>query len=420
MTGRLRSGLILSACLGSLVACRPAAAQVIHLATPASVSTTPTRTDAETVPVATAAADLLYHPAAASGALVHAPIYGPTLRLLIATLNALPVHRHSAKTCPPTGHETAQVTVDEGPQRLQFRAALGACGTVEVTFAGAAQPTLAMTDALRTVLRDAAAPPPPAPPVGLLEPALRPFAHSRGAAVREADDALLLTSLPEAVQDAKATTVAPDDLFLDGDGTPSVIERETRWTSAMAPADLVDWVLARPPEGLRATSSQSDGTTVTQSFTTARNPYVALRFVVSPISGGSAVRVNAQVFWTPPKSAVEVIPATVTSATLRYTSPDKPNGQSGATTDLTLHGAALARVVRNLDALPTKTIDIASGCAAGFDETATVSLHNRGQRVRFVIDLGACSLVHVTSGTSTQPVLRGSESLVAIIRALVR
>jgi hypothetical protein len=416
MTRRWYGPCIATMSLLCLVACSPAVAQVAqdHPAAGRAVA----RTSAETIPPGTALADLLYHPPAPDGGLVHAPVVDARLRLVVSTLNALPALTQRSRPCSPVGHETAQVTVDEGPARLQFRASLGTCGVVDVTFAGVAQPTLAMTDALRSALRAAAAAWPPAPPVGALEAALRPTAHSPGAARREAAAAMRLVHLPQALQDSPAAAVPPDDVFTLG--TPSVVEQQSSWTVATAPADLLSYEAAHAPPGFAATESWSGNGSSTQGFTAAVNPYVVLRVTVSGKGAGSQVLVNAQVFWTPPEPPAEVIAAGVSSATLHYTAANRTNGKSGPTTSITLHGAALARVVHAVNALQTNTIDVLSSCAAGSGELATLRVHNRGHLVVFAIDFSGCSLVHVTSGKKIEPVLRTSESLERVIRALVR
>jgi hypothetical protein len=368
------------------------------------------------VSASTASVDLLYHPVAAHGALVHTDVFGPTLRLLIAELNALPTQQQTGKTCPPAGAETAQITVFGSGSDLQFRAALGACGIVGVTYGGTPQPALQVSDALRAVIREAAAPQPPRPVPGPLEPVLRPLTHSPRAATLEADQALPLVHLPEAVQDSAVKTVPADDV--ESPGSPSVVERQTRWTAAMTPNDLADYEGAHPPSGFFPQSTDSGGGYSEQDFATAGNPYLFLRVAVYAQGGGAEVRVTAKVYWTPPKPPAEVIAADVTSATLSHVAPFRSNGKPGVTTRLTLHGAALARIVRAVNALPTGTVNVTSSCAPGRHGTTTLRVHNRGQLVVFA-SLGGCPVLNVTSGTRAEPELSDSEAFEAAVLAAV-
>jgi hypothetical protein len=278
--------------------------------------------------------------------------------------------------------------------------------------------TIPSDAAVRAVVRKAAAPPPTAPPIGRLEAALRPVAHSAKAAAREADAALLLVHLPEAVEDSGVTAVAPDDVFSIGSGPPSVVERQTRWTAAMAPNDLSDYEQAHPPVGFTASEFSSGGGEVTQGFTTAANPYLTVRVIMTQQGNASAVRINVQVIWTPPRTAVETIATGVTSAWLRYVGPQRPNGKPGPVTRLTLHGSQLSKVVRTINALQTEPLNLAGRCQAEFGQPATLRIHSRGHLL--VFSLTGCLNVGVTSDGVAQPALTDTDALNALLRAVVR
>ena len=408
------------AVLGSmaLAACAPAVARVPAGAAgaPTSAATgtaTPTRTAAETLPAATDLS-LVYHPPAADGKSVDAGAFGARLRLLVLALNALPAAKQPAARCTTPTHETVDISTAE-PTSLDFRGSLGPCGVLTVTVGGATQPALGVTSALRDAVRQAVAPPQPAPPVGPLEAPLRPTAHSAAAARRQADALLALTRLPEAAQETTPVTVAQNYYIADDDAT--IVERQTQWLSAMNPGDLTDWLMRHPPDGLRNSSSGSSNGELSQAFTTDLNGHLTLNVVAEARDSGSEVRVDAVVEWTPTKPALERV--ATASGTLHYVAPTTADGKAGRHVNLTLHGASLRTVVRALNALQTTPENTARGCGAPTNETWTLRFRSRGHLVVFTDDVTSCSIVRATAGTTRLPDMYDSIALDAAIDAAV-
>ena len=207
---------------------RSAAAEPVLTSKPAAA-----RTPQERVPP-DQAGDVLfvYHPPEASAPLKDLPVFGAALTRLVTALNRAPAVAHPSDECTPIGSEAARLVfslpgTSPPPKELIFRATLGSCGAVQVTFDGIAQPDLVLTAALRAAIRNATVVPRFVPAAGLPPHSLRTPVHSRTAAIVQADQALQVLQPPQSRQLSGARSIAVQDLEIFPPAT--VVERETVW-----------------------------------------------------------------------------------------------------------------------------------------------------------------------------------------------
>lgn len=199
----------------------------------------------------------------------------------------------------------------------------------------------------------------------------------------------------------------------------------TRWWSVPGTvADVAAFFVAHPPAGLMVTTQ---GTLYVWS---AAAP-LAFDMDAYLVQDGSSVDVSlgAESTWTPAKTAVETIPASVTSATLDYDSP-MFNGTYppiGVDRRRLVTGTPLDQIRDGLNALPTVPDIGGHLCPADFGEQATLTMRYGGHNVVFTLLFTGCAGITVTSDGRQQPALQGyyfsvgpgSSALVTAIERLI-
>ncbi|BEP13587.1 hypothetical protein acdb102_18980 [Acidothermaceae bacterium B102] len=248
--------------------------------------------------------------------------------------------------------------------------------------------------------------------------------HSKAAATVLADAALDQVAFPTG---SSRLPVRPVLGTANLDQLPWITSRavRTRWWSVPGVvADVAVYLVAHPPAGINVTTQ---GTLYVWS---AAAP-LAFDMDAYLVQDGTSVDVSlgAEATWTPAKTAIETIPASVTSATLDYYSPFF-NGlypALGADRRRVVTGAPLAHLRGDINALKTPPNTAAHSCPADFGDQATLTMRYAGRTVVVTVPLTGCMPVAITSDGKQQPWLSGlyfgdgpgSSALISAIMRLV-
>jgi hypothetical protein len=228
-----------------------------------------------------------------------------------------------------------------------------------------------------------------------------PRVHSRPAAIALADRALDQVTFPAG---STRLTVRPPRGTQDLNQLLTIDSRvsRTRWWSVPGTAaEVTAWLTAHPPAGLTVTA-QAVTIQAARANWSAATP-LAFDLAADLVQDGAAVDVSlgAGVTWTPPKTAVETIPAKVTRATLDSTSTTFGTDRRRLVT-----GAALDQIRAGVNALSTERIG-GRLCPAGTGELWTLTLQYDGHIIVVSNGDGTCPEIAITSDGKAQPVLAG-------------
>jgi hypothetical protein len=193
-------------------------------------------------------------------------------------------------------------------------------------------------------------------------------------------------------------------------GVPQV--NVTRWEAVPGTVtDVLAWLVAHPPAGTRVVSGGA-GYGADLEWTTARAAH-DLPFSLSAwlATDGEHVDVtlSAGVTWTPRKTAVETIPATVHAALLDYS---EGNFTFGANSRRLVSGKDFEQIRVAINALDTAVPGYP--CPPNLAASTTLTMSYAGHRV--VMQSDKCEVTSVASDGHPQPALRGSVPYLIIAR----
>ena len=224
--------------------------------------------------------------------------------------------------------------------------------------------------------------------------------HSRAAATRLAVAALDQVSFPSgSTRLASRPSLGTADLDQRADlELVSRVGRVRWWSVPGTVAAVAGYLAAHPPAGIRVSTQ---GTLYVWSAATQ----LAFDMNAYLVQDGSDVDVSieAESTWTPPKTAIETIPPTVTSAVLDYTTQAFGSDRRRA-----VPGPALAAIRAGVNAMKTGAIGPAPSCPA-LSEMWSITLTYAGHDVVLSNGDAGCAEVAVTSDGAAQPLLYPSE-----------
>jgi hypothetical protein len=209
-----------------------------------------------------------------------------------------------------------------------------------------------------------------------------------------------------------------------GEGIGATTGESDHWWTVPGQVDSVKtFVTGHPPDGLVNGGSSGGGagahpeSTLDYNFPTgAKEPQTLVG--VSFVQDGTHVdvRVQAQVAYLPTRTAIETIPASVSSAVVVYQGPTMlPNGVAPAKPrTATVTGAGLRALIDSLNPLDAEP-DVVHSCPAPDGETATITMAYSGHHMVFAEVFGGCGGVQVTADGVPQPTLSLSDAVAAAV-----
>jgi hypothetical protein len=241
---------------------------------------------------------------------------------------------------------------------------------------------------------------------------------ARAAAIAESERLLGLTPTPPG---AAPTTSAPVPALHHPSQTPAtsyLIDRSTWWTVPMSATATMAWIRTHPPSGLRRTTSGSgvgaNGPFAdvgfedepSGSFTSA----TLLIEVVPTGPGTSAIRVDGQTIWLPPRPAATLVPPDPAQASLV--------AYHGSPTDVldqrTLTGVEANDLATLINGLPVDTGG-AYNCAEGTGPRFQVTFPTANGPLVFT-EIPECFSVSVTLDGASELPLRDDAGLARVLR----
>ncbi|BEP13619.1 hypothetical protein acdb102_19300 [Acidothermaceae bacterium B102] len=195
------------------------------------------------------------------------------------------------------------------------------------------------------------------------------------------------------------------------------------WTAPGTAATVAAFVRSHPPAGFVAggNSGTNDGET-TYDFSYpqgAKAPQTLLGISVAQDGDHVDVRAQAQVAYLPTRTAVETIPASVTSATAVYQPPNQmlpANATPAPRRNVTLTGGDLRLITTAFNALDAES-PVMHSCPAPDGEEAFVTATYGGHRVTFHVELNGCGGIEVASDGVPQPELGLSEGVYSAVHS---
>jgi hypothetical protein len=136
--------------------------------------------------------------------------------------------------------------------------------------------------------------------------------------------------------------------------------------------------------------------------------------------GQTAIRVDAQVSWQPPRPAAERVPPDARVVTIAQLSGPDPNaGRPPAPVTITDVGV-VRRLAALVDGLGLSTIGPAASCpmVAGSEIRLTFRARTGGPPLAVVAAPAACGTVQFSAGGKPQPALQITDSFIAQVRKL--
>jgi hypothetical protein len=266
------------------------------------------------------------------------------------------------------------------------------------------------------------APPGPATPAapGSSSPSPRPAATPRQRA--EADAAAILASFV-APPAARRLTAAP---ALDGGVlktasdfavSTALVDDTSWWLAPGQPQALLTWEKARLPRQFAA-GDATFGQTMSDTFSLppvsgVLNTRDLVVEVVSAGGGRTAIRVDAQVTWQPPRSPAERVPSAARVVTISQLPSLLPHGRRPLPSVTITDAAVTKRIAALVDQLPVSTLGVMS-CPAMVGGGIELTFRAKaGAPVLAVVNSqGGCDTVLFTIAGRQQPALMGSASLI--------
>ena len=239
--------------------------------------------------------------------------------------------------------------------------------------------------------------------------------HSADAAAAQADADLALIQLPAG---AVLLSGSPNSLLdqpAEMPGVSSIVDHNHWWTVPGTRDSVLAYVNAHPPQGFTGSLSMSGSSpVVTYGFGRDGSGFDETLLVSAAQDGDHVdVRADAQVIWTPSKTAAETIPPTVLTATFDYKGPFPGSYQDDSTTPKPAHahrvltGKVLRRIAAELNALQTLPEGFVSSCPSDDGELGKIRAVYGGRHLTFVVPFQGCRFVNVSADGQDQPTLAG-------------
>lgn len=248
---------------------------------------------------------------------------------------------------------------------------------------------------------------------------------SRSQAARAVAEQLLAKAVLPSGASGSAQEPAGDGGRLDfapaAPADPDLVDLTRFAVVPRSPAWVRSWLSEHPPsgsapyaQGTVASASASEVWWVARSWPHSGDVLASrvLAVSVTALSGGrSAVRLDAEVTWLPPKPAGDLVPAGAAVLTAVLSHGLNP-GEPGHPLTTTRSRAVIAAIRDRVDALPVASPGVTS-CPADFGQTLTLTFfaHAGGMPLAVVVaDDGGCGFVRVTGhGRRAGPPLSGPD-----------
>jgi len=253
----------------------------------------------------------------------------------------------------------------------------------------------------------------------------RPASPSPAASPRqraEADAAAILASFvapPGARRLAAAPALDGGVLKTASDFAVStaLVDDTSWWLAPGQPQALLTWEKARLPRQFAA-GDATFGQTMSDTFSLppvsgVLNTRDLVVEVVSAGGGRTAIRVDAQVTWQPPRPAAERVPSAARVVTITQLPSLLPHGKRPLPSVTITDAAVTKRIAALVDQLPVSTLGIMS-CPAMVGGGIELTFRARAGApvVAVVNSQGGCDTVLFTIAGRQQPALMGSGSLI--------
>ena len=197
----------------------------------------------------------------------------------------------------------------------------------------------------------------------------------------------------------------------------ALIDDTAWWLAPGQPQALLAWEKQRLPRQFAA-GDASFGQTMSDTFSLPAvsgvlNTRDLVVEVVSAGGGRTAIRVDAQVTWQPPRSAAERVPSAARVVTITQLPSLLPHGKRPLASVTITDAAVTKRIAALVDQLPVSTLGIVS-CPAmvGGGIELTFRAKAGAPVLATVNSQGGCDTVLFTLAGEQQPVLAGSGSLI--------
>jgi hypothetical protein len=213
-------------------------------------------------------------------------------------------------------------------------------------------------------------------------------------------------------------------------GTTAAVDTKVdvlRWYTVPGTRDAAfDWLNAHSPGGFSFGEYQKvGGSGPTDSYprilslgsdTPSRQPPGDTQVTVLNDRGHADVRVSVEVIWSPPKTAIETIPDTVTTGMLHYQRPGGNGGGAAIDKQVRLTSADVDQLRRLLN--PLRPVPPGMSSCPPAPDLATLTFLYDGRQVVFTVDTGGCGFITVTADGQEQPYMRGGYHLAGPIRVM--
>jgi hypothetical protein len=211
--------------------------------------------------------------------------------------------------------------------------------------------------------------------------------------------------------------------------TPDLVTRTRWWTVAGPPEQVMSWVNAHPPAGVTSAGGLSQmrhGATVTEltaMFLPAASGAGQGRMLVEggPMPGGrTALRVDVQVTWTPPRPTSGVIPpASVLTVRTVARRTARPGADVAPPVRTVSDRALIAEVTRFIEALPTAARGVVH-CPMDTGDGADLTFASMGGTPLAKVHAAASGCRHVTfTGGVHEPARTGGPDLLTKLSTLL-
>lgn len=230
--------------------------------------------------------------------------------------------------------------------------------------------------------------------------------HSAAAATAMAEAALDLAAYPPGAVRLAHRPPAGQPLTGATYGASSQVVR-TRWESVPGTvADVAAWMVAHAAPGTGIVNTRS-GDSADLGWTTARagHPYnFDLAAWLAPDGDHVDVTLTADVIWTPPRTSIETIPASVHSGFLDHREGGNTFGMSSRHV---LTSVDLDQLRAEINSMGTRAPG-ARSCPEDFGDLVTITMTYGGHRVVMTMLGDNCGATSVTSDGHQQPALEGA------------
>jgi hypothetical protein len=197
----------------------------------------------------------------------------------------------------------------------------------------------------------------------------------------------------------------------------ALVDDTSWWLAPGQPQSLLTWEKARLPRQFTAGDS-TFGQTMSDTFSLppvsgVLNTRDLVVEVVSAGSGQTAIRVDAQVTWQPPRSPAERVPSAARVVTISQLPSLLPHSKRPPASVTITDAAVTKRIAALVDQLPVSTLGVVS-CPAMIGGGIELAFRAKigGPVLAAVNSEGGCGTVLFSLAGKQQPALTGSGSFV--------